>query len=138
MPIPLAHGDGVAQGDAVTVMGYPAVTPGNTMTTNVSEAGATATLEQDVPSLTVTDGIVSVVGKPTTQIGATTVQGDMGEVDQLSDNATGQGNSGGPVFNNNGEVIGIFTYTKAAAGASVTFAVPIHFAADMLNPAGAD
>jgi S1-C subfamily serine protease len=58
----------------------------------------------------------------------------MGTVYELSDNSTGHGNSGGPVFNAQGQVIGLFTYGMQTAGATVTFAVPIHFARDLIDP----
>jgi len=84
----------------------------------------------------VTTGDVSAVGKPPADSGTSASIGEMGTVYELSDNSTGHGNSGGPVFNAQGEVVGLFTYGYQMAGAAVTFAVPIHFARDLINPAG--
>jgi S1-C subfamily serine protease len=53
----------------------------------------------------------------------------------MSINSTGAGNSGGPVFNEKGQVIGLFTYGASRQGdASVTFAVPIRHGRQLLNP----
>jgi S1-C subfamily serine protease len=59
----------------------------------------------------------------------------MGDTYQMSINSTGAGNSGGPVFNTNGKVIGLFTYGRSFAGdATVTYAVPIRHGRALLNP----
>jgi serine protease Do len=64
-------------------------------------------------------------GSPLTTKGNVTLFGDVGEVYQMTVTAS-FGNSGGPVFNREGEVIGLFTYVTARE--SETFAVPIKYA----------
>jgi len=133
--IPLAAGNNVHAGDPVTVIGYPGVTPDTIFTRYVVENGVAAQDEQALPTMTVTTGNIAAIGKPVTAAGGGTEQGAMGEVYQLTDNSTGHGNSGGPVFDNRGNVIGIFTYGGGDnAGATVTYAVPIHFAQELLTP----
>jgi S1-C subfamily serine protease len=50
----------------------------------------------------------------------------------MSVNSTGAGNSGGPVFNAKGQVIGLYTYSSL--GREVSFAVPIVHGRELLNP----
>jgi serine protease Do len=55
----------------------------------------------------------------------------MGDVYQMN-LPTGAGNSGGPVFDGKGEVIGLFTYGNTEND-TVTYAVPIHYARDLMQ-----
>jgi serine protease Do len=48
---------------------------------------------------------------------------------QLTANATGPGNSGGPVFDEHGRVVGVFY----AGNPTITFAVPIKFAKELME-----
>jgi len=74
---------------------------------------------------TVTSGIVSGYGREI-------VAGDFGDSEQLSnliqtDAAINQGNSGGPLVNLSGEVIGINTaITSSSSGQSLGFSIPVN------------
>ena len=57
----------------------------------------------------------------------------MGDVIQLATNTTGGGNSGGPVFDSQGKVIGIFFASSNRAGTAITYAVPIRFGMEFLS-----
>jgi S1-C subfamily serine protease len=76
-------------------------------------------------SSTLTTGVVSAVGR-TIQTGDTTI------IDEAiqTDAAINQGNSGGPLLNSHGEVIGINTaiYTPSGTTAGIGFAIPINTA----------
>jgi serine protease Do len=90
-----------------------------------------------IPDPTVNEGIISVLGQKFRQEGAFTVRGTMGDTFQMSINATGAGNSGGPVFNSKGQVIGLFTYTsRKDEDARATYAVPIHHGRALLKMKG--
>ncbi len=81
-------------------------------------------------SFTVTSGIVSAVGR-------TTPDGKEGLIQ--TDAAVNPGNSGGPLINMNGEVIGINTMIYASKGGGfmgVAFAVPINKAKTLLASTG--
>jgi len=81
-------------------------------------------------SFTVTSGIVSAVGR-------TTPDGKEGLIQ--TDAAVNPGNSGGPLINMGGEVIGINTMIYASKGGGfmgVAFAVPINKAKTLLASAG--
>lgn len=118
-PVALDARDGaIRRGDRVVVLGYPAVAgPGQTAVT-LSEGAVGNILRQPA-----TPGAASAVntGAP------------LGDVYQLTINSTGGGNSGGPVFNDRGEVVAIFFAGRELAGARVTFAVPIRYAKELLD-----
>lgn len=64
----------------------------------------------------------------------TRTYGSVGDVYQLTVNTVSDGTSGGPVINNQGKVVGIFTYAKSnPQGDRVTFAVPIRYGHDLLE-----
>lgn len=57
-----------------------------------------------------------------------------GDFYQLTINSTGHGNSGGPMFDENGKVIGIFTLGWSDnAGAQVTGAIPIRYGMELMG-----
>jgi serine protease Do len=139
--VELATADKVDVGDRVFVLGYPAVSEKTFIETTSSEAGIKQERREFIPEPTLTEGIVSHLGVEEHQHGDTKVVSSLGDAFQMSINSTGAGNSGGPVFNDKGHVIGLFTYSgRDAQGTTVTYAVPIKYGRDLLQPqrAGAD
>ncbi len=80
---------------------------------------------------TVTVGVLSAKGR---EIQVPTPEGDIRVYDNLmqTDAAINQGNSGGPLLNMEGEVIGINTAVHAQAQ-GIGFAIPINVAAEVLD-----
>lgn len=135
-PVEMASADKVDVGDRVVVLGYPGISSSTLIRTTSVEGTLTGRGRiESIPEPTVTEGIISLVGAGYRQEGDTIVAGSRGDTYQMSINSTGAGNSGGPVFNEKGQVIGLFTYGASRQGdASVTFAVPIRHGRQLLNP----
>jgi S1-C subfamily serine protease len=125
----------IQPGQPVVVMGYPAVSPSvfgfsvsRDMFTNRSHISAIA-------DPTLTTGPISKVITAGAAVSGVDGMVSEGEYYQLGINTTGAGNSGGPVFDDHGRVIGIFSAGASRGGASVTLAVPVRFGEELLrNP----
>lgn len=128
--VDLSSGALVPVGEQVTVLGYPAFSAQTLALISSSEGGQPHQIVETVPEPTVTAGNVSRISQGARQVGAVETAGALGELYQLTV-PTGAGNSGGPVFDHNGKVIGIFTYGTARE--TTTFAVPIRFAIDLFK-----
>ena len=114
--VPLGNSDAVRVQDSVLVIGYPA--------TASATLGDNQFLSSDsdlVPSAT--NGHISAI--KATANGSPVLQTDV---------AITHGNSGGPAFNEKGEVIGIATFGTEAAG--FNFLVPINTAMEFVRQAG--
>ncbi|MFI4988618.1 MAG: trypsin-like peptidase domain-containing protein, partial [Alphaproteobacteria bacterium] len=124
-------------GEQVTVLGYPGISEETRAVVLTSEGGTVRRREEIIPQPTVTEGIISKLGSGVQQQqqgGSVTTLSELGDTYQLTVLATGHGNSGGPVFNSAGKVIGLFTYSRTnAALERVTFAVPIKYGRDIMQ-----
>lgn len=136
-PLELAEDDKLEVGDRVVVLGYPDISPKTEIRLTAIENTRISSRPEIVPDPTVTEGIISLLGQKFKREGEFTLLGTMGDTFQMSINATGGGNSGGPVFNAKGQVIGLFTYaTSRDKDARATFAVPIHHGRALLRTRG--
>lgn len=130
------------KGASVTVMGYPGIAPqpivgevAQDLGTRFSSGGAVDA--KVVPDPTVTPGNIGRISK-----GQQAPAGrsddlylSLGDYYQLTVTATGPGNSGGPVFDDQGRVIGIFSNGSVdiMSGTKITFAVPISYGAELMG-----
>jgi serine protease Do len=131
--VDVATTDDVAAGDQVIVLGFPAVAAPTYALSDTIVNGRLKTNEEIVPQPYVTDGIVALVSNKITTRNGLTVEGAQGDIIQLTINATGAGNSGGPVFNSAGKVIGLFTYSISQGTARSSAAVPIKYGRELLK-----
>ncbi|WP_457798006.1 trypsin-like peptidase domain-containing protein [Methylocystis sp. S23] len=129
----LATDDTVSIGENVIVLGYPAISVENKIIRNTEEAGRIRTVTDVLTEATVTEGIVSKLATGVKATEGGTFASDIGDAIQLGINTTGSGNSGGPVFNASGKVIGLFTYGRQRDGAAISMAVPIKYGRELLQ-----
>ncbi|RZM07016.1 MAG: serine protease, partial [Pedobacter sp.] len=122
--------DEIEPGSKAIVMGYPAMSPDQFVAVRSKDAFNTNPEIVKVPVPTISEGIVGRLIKS----GAGTTKVDeyrsmMGDYYQLTVNSTGPGNSGGPMFDNKGNVIGIYS----AGSAKMSYAIPIKYAMELMG-----
>ena len=127
--VQLAANNSVTLGDSITVLGYPGSSIKDIASDTTIEGGEFRKINEEIPAPTVTPGVISRIGQPYERHGTMETFGEMGDVYQLTA-GTSAGNSGGPVFDSAGKVIGIFTYGTRRE--TTTFAVPIRYARELL------
>jgi serine protease Do len=118
-------------GEPISVLGYPAISPTRKVSTRGHELIGPIDTPGIIPEPTLTNGIISKLNSAD----VTQVTPDpnvqqfqpLGDYFQLTDLATGGGNSGGPIFNSEGQVIGIFTGESILNGTRITLGIPIRY-----------
>ena len=124
--------DLVKPGQAVTVMGFPGVAPEQYVVKKSKDVFNQRNQVTSVPTTTVTTGNIGRIIPASSEKNLT--YSSFGDAYQLTINATGAGNSGGPMFDDKGNVIGIFFAGKAdAQGTKISFAVPIKYGLELMG-----
>jgi len=135
--VALAEKESVQPGNQITVIGYPSVSPDVYVKTNSQDPFNREEQIRKIPRPTVSSStIAKVINGQAKIIGNTTTEyfSEFGDVYQLNLNTTGAGNSGGPVFNDQGEVIGVFSYGLTdSQGTQITFAIPIKYGQELMG-----
>lgn len=126
--------DSLASGDAVAVLGYPGASAKSYVITSSADTFVKDKDVAMVPEVSVNQGIVSKVLRGRKTMGSGEYVSTAGDIFEMSINSTGQGNSGGPVFDADGKVIGIFSSVMNGGRATLTGAVPIRYGLDLLDP----
>ena len=122
----------VKPGQTVTVMGYPGVAPEQYAVRKSNDVFNQKNKVETVPTPTVTTGNIGRIIPASSDKNLT--YSSFGDVYQLTINATGAGNSGGPMFDDKGNVIGIFFAGKTdERGTQISFAVPIKYGLELMG-----
>jgi S1-C subfamily serine protease len=124
-----------AIGEEITVLGYPKVSEDLIGIAKTSNPFDPRTVVTEIYSPTLTTGNMGKRIDPNKKISDSKINNvwASGDMYQLTANATGAGNSGGPVFNSRGRVTGIFFAGAEFGGATVTYAIPIKYGRDLLK-----
>jgi serine protease Do len=126
--------DTIKAGDAITVLGYPAVSPIVYGIVRSQDVFNRESQVKVVPDPSVTVGNIGRVLR-SDEANKDNATSDFGDAYQVTANP-GSGNSGGPVFDNRGGVVGIYYAGRTLSGGAsgqVSFAVPIRFAKELMT-----
>ena len=121
--------DKIKTGDDVTVMGYPGASPDQYSQVQSYDYFNNNPQIVRVPVPTLSKGNIGRLIKGSGQTSSGNYYSTFGDSYQLTINSTGPGNSGGPLFDDHGRVIGIFS----AGNKVVTFAVPIKYGMELMG-----
>ena len=122
--------DTLKKGESVTIMGYPAASPAVYGVIKSSDVFNKGTQIKVIPDPTVTTTNIGNIIRDSDEKEKDKRVSVMGDVIQLATGSTGAGNSGGPVFDSQGRVIGIFFAGQQAD--AITYAVPIRYGKEFL------
>ena len=124
--------DEVKPGQTVTVMGYPGVAPDMFIVRKSNDPFKPNSQFSSVPTPTVTTGNIGRIIPASSDKNLT--YSTFGDSYQLTINATGSGNSGGPMFDDEGNVIGIYYAGKSdPRGTQISFAIPIKYGLELMG-----
>lgn len=124
--------DSIKQGDNVFVMGFPGASVDPQKLISGYDLARSESIVE-VPDPTLTIGHITKVIRGREGLGDKKVYA--GDQYQLDIVATGGGNSGGPMFDEQGKVIGIYyAGYKDPYDASMSFAVPIRYVKSLIGP----
>lgn len=127
----------VKAGHRVVQLGYPGISAKSYLSVRSQEAASDSYNRTSIQDVSVNEGLVS---KIVPRISNATVDAfivtDLGDYIEMNINHSGPGNSGGPLFDNQGKVIGLFTADVAnrSGVGSIALAVPIRYGIALLDP----
>jgi serine protease Do len=128
----------IKQGDAAVVLGYPAASPPVNHVTFPKDFFNHELREDEIPDPTLSVGNIGrLLRGNENPFDRDNSFSEFGDAYQLTISSTGAGNSGGPVFDAQGNVIGIFfASTRSRDGVYLTYAVPIKYGRELMSATG--
>lgn len=126
--------DEIAPGDATIVVGYPGIAPAQLVLKRSQDVFNTNANITSVPVPTISTGNVGrMVRGSEKNSKIDDYKSTFGDYYQLTINSTGGGNSGGPMFDDKGRVVGVFSAGKWEPGTAISFAVPIKYVMELMG-----
>jgi serine protease Do len=127
----------IKQGDSAVILGYPAASPPVTHVTIPQDFFNREVHQDEVPDPTLSVGNIGrLLRGNENPFDKGNAFSELGDAYQLTINSTGEGNSGGPVFDDHGNVIGIFFASSRTGNVVLTFAVPIKYGRELMSATG--
>jgi len=124
----------IQPGDPAIVLGYPGIAPVQLVLKRSQDVFNTNAEITSVPVPTVSNGNVGrMVRGSEKNSKIDDYQSTFGDYYQLTINSTGGGNSGGPMFDEKGRVVGVYSAGKWEPGTSISFAVPIKYVMELMG-----
>ena len=125
----------VKPGQPLTVMGYPAVAPRGFVAGRSKDTFKRDVKITTMPTPKVTPGTVESIIQGSSEFSAKDISySTFGDSYQLTISATGEANSGGPLFDDEGRVVGIYyAGVTDIAGTQISFAVPIKYGLELMS-----
>lgn len=121
----------VSAGQSVVVMGYPGVSPERYVVRKSNDPFNPNNQFTSVPTPTVTPGNIGRVIPASSDKNLS--YSTFGDSYQLTINATGPGNSGGPMFDDEGNVIGIYYAVSGNGRTNISFSIPIKYGLELMG-----
>lgn len=122
-------------GDGIIVMGYPAVSDYVVAVLRSRDMFNRDAQQRVVPDPTLSVGnIGKILRAADGPVSESMLEYASGDTYQLTINSTGAGNSGGPMFDTSGRVIGIFFASKKG-DVQITFSLPIRYGMELMTVA---
>jgi S1-C subfamily serine protease len=122
--------DSIKVGDQVVTLGYPGVSQAVVGVAESHDILSRQSSVKEIPDPTLSVGNVGRILRGASGMDQAKVF--QGDYYQLTINSTGAGNSGGPVFDDRGRVIAIFTL-GIRADVSISGAVPIRYGSELMS-----
>ncbi|MBA6154561.1 trypsin-like peptidase domain-containing protein [Gelidibacter maritimus] len=125
----------IQPGDAAIVMGYPGMSPAQLVLKRSQDYFNTNPNITSVPVPTISTGNVGrMVRGSEKNDRIDDYQSSFGDYYQLTINSSGGGNSGGPMFDDKGRAVGVYSAgTTDGRGNAISFAVPIKYVMELMG-----